>query len=240
MSLKHKTYTLSPVGADGSAAASKQVTFGRPGIIRALAIDYTAQPATADVTIKADNASGRTLFTKADNTTDVALTPVGMPGIDEGGAALAASDASSGGLPFYNGFYIAVAQGDGCTNQEVQTIDLGDISTADTFKLATGAGGTAKTATITYDTTGSGTAMAADIQAKLNAVLGVGAVSVVKTSNSVFVVTWAAIGDQTLLQVTDTATFDPKTDGGYTLGAIETTKGSTGTEAVAVDLLIEF
>lgn len=116
MSLRRKQLTIRPVGADGSAVKTVQWTLGRPGIVRAIAVDYQNQPNTTDLIIKADSSSGAALFTKSNNNTDIALTPVGMPGIDEGGAALAATDASAGGWPFLSGLYFDVAQGDGQTS----------------------------------------------------------------------------------------------------------------------------
>ncbi len=108
---------------------------------------------------------------------------------------------------------------------EVQTLELGDIGASDTFKIQTGGSGT-KTGTITYSTVGTGTAMATAMQAALRLITGYGAVTVVKVSQTEFTVTFPkTMGDVVLLKVTDTATFDPKVDAGYTLGFIEATAG---------------
>jgi hypothetical protein len=111
--IRKRTVTLTGVGADGSAVDTETLTFGRPGFIRAIAIDHSAgQAATADVTIKADSASGNTLFTSTSSATDITAKPVAMPGMDETGAASAATDIGSGGLPFGTGLYFDLAQGD--------------------------------------------------------------------------------------------------------------------------------
>lgn len=112
---KHRV-TLSPVGADGSAVITSTLTVGRPGFVRAIAVDYQNQPATTDLVIKADSSSGATLFTAANTATDIAAKPVGMPGVDEGNAATAATDIGSGGWPFGTGLHFSVAQGDGQTS----------------------------------------------------------------------------------------------------------------------------
>jgi len=121
---KHRV-TLSPAGVDGSAVITSTLTVGRPGFVRAIAVDYQNQPATTDVVIKADSASGVTLFTRTNSATDIAASPVAMPGVDEGGAATAATDVGSGGWPFGTGLYFDVAQGDGQTSgDEKIVIDL--------------------------------------------------------------------------------------------------------------------
>lgn len=112
---------LRPVGADGSAVDARLITAeGRgAGIVRAMKIDYQNQPATTDITIKADVAGdltgGTTVFTRTSSATDIARSPVGMAGINESGAALAATDASDGGFPFKSNLYIELAEGDGQT-----------------------------------------------------------------------------------------------------------------------------
>lgn len=113
--LKKKVITLRPVGVDGSAAVTKTMTLGRSGCIRFIAVDYVSQPVTTDIVIKADSSTGATLLTLTSSNTDIAAKPVGMAGIDEAGAALAATDASAGGFPFGTGLYFSVAQGDGQT-----------------------------------------------------------------------------------------------------------------------------
>lgn len=116
MTIKHIQRTVRPVGVDGSALATTTVNVNHAGIIRAIGIDYQNQPATTDILIKAESTTGATLFTRSNSNTDLALTPVAMPGIDEGGAATAATDVGSGGWPFKRNIFIDVAQGDGQTS----------------------------------------------------------------------------------------------------------------------------
>lgn len=125
MAIRNYRRTLRPVGADGSAVVTKLVGINHPGFLRAIAIDYQNQPATTDILVKADNTDGATLFTRTSSNTDLALTPVAMPGVDEGGAATAATDVGSGGFPFKRDLFIDVAQGDGQTSgNEAIVIDL--------------------------------------------------------------------------------------------------------------------
>lgn len=121
---KHRV-TLSPVGADGSAVITQTLSLGRPGFVRAIAVDYQNQPATTDLTIKADSVSGVALLTRSNSATDIAASPVAQPGVDETGAATAATDVGSGGWPFGTGLYFDVAQGDGQTSgNEKIVVDL--------------------------------------------------------------------------------------------------------------------
>lgn len=111
--IRRKRVTLSPTGSAGSAAANELVHLGRPGVLRFIGIDYgSGVPATTDITVKRDSASGATIFTRTDSTTDLVPTALGTAGMDEGQAASAATDALSGGLPFSSGLYIAAAQAD--------------------------------------------------------------------------------------------------------------------------------
>lgn len=120
--IRKRRITLTPTTALGDAGntATATLTLGRPGFIRAIAVDYTSTGnAEMDLVLKADSSSGATLFTKSNNETDIAATPVGMPGIDEGGAAIAATDASSGGFPFSSGIYASCAQMDDASSVAV-------------------------------------------------------------------------------------------------------------------------
>lgn len=116
MSIRHKQVTVRPAGVDGSAVATMTVNINHPGFIRAIGIDYQNQPATTDILIKADTTAGVTLFTRTSSNTDLPLTPVAMPGMDEAGAATAATDVGSGGFPFKRNLFIDIAQGDGQTS----------------------------------------------------------------------------------------------------------------------------
>lgn len=113
--MPYKEITIAPVGADGSAVATATLLSGTPGVITHLAIDYQNQPVTTDILVKDSNTSGATLFTRTSSNTDLAPTAVVAPSVDEAGAAGAATDAGSGGLPFSRGIFLDVAQGDGQT-----------------------------------------------------------------------------------------------------------------------------
>lgn len=108
--------TLYPVGADGSAVVTDTVRLGCAGLLLGVAIDFQNQPATADVTVKADDATGAAALTSTNSATDLAATGIGNAAIDEGGAAAAATDSVAAGFPFKQGLYIDVAQGDGQTS----------------------------------------------------------------------------------------------------------------------------
>lgn len=107
--------TLRPVGADGSAVDTKTVRLARAGVVMGIAVDFANQPATTDLTLKAEDTNGYTMFASANSATDLGPTPValGLIGIDEANGALAATDGSAGGCPFKNGVFLDVAQGDG-------------------------------------------------------------------------------------------------------------------------------
>jgi hypothetical protein len=121
--VKHKRLTMTSDSAGaGSAAASLQWTYGRPGVLRFLQVDYGAsEAATADLAVKQDNSSGGTVFTNANSGTDFGPKAVGTVAMDEGAAATAATDAVDGGIPFYSGLYFALAQGN---NAKVTAIDI--------------------------------------------------------------------------------------------------------------------
>ena len=114
--------TLRPVGADASAAVTdSMVAKGTKGVLHSIAIDYTSQPATTDVTIV--DAAGRTVFTRANSSTDIALSPTARTGVDETGAATAGVDQP--GLPYSGGLVISVAQADGqTTGDETVVVEM--------------------------------------------------------------------------------------------------------------------
>ena len=117
--------TLYPVGADGSAVVTDTVRLSQAGLLLGVAIDFQNQPATADVTVKADDASGASALVSTNSATDLAATGIGTAGIDETGAATAATDSVAAGFPFKTGLYIDVAQGDGQTSgNEIIVVEL--------------------------------------------------------------------------------------------------------------------
>jgi len=118
---------LFPAGADGSAAATRLVKTAKAGVIKGLAIDFGAGvPATTDTVVKVDvlddASGGATAFTATNANTDVgtrfAGVALGAIGIDEGGAAMAATDGAGGGVPFTSNVYITIAQADGYAADE--------------------------------------------------------------------------------------------------------------------------
>lgn len=119
--IQHKRVRLSPIGADGAAAVTSDVICkGKHGFIRAIKVDYQNLPATTDIVIT--DGYGNVLFTRTSSATDIAFSPCGRPGVDETGAATAATDGVSGGFPFISGFSIAVAESDGQTSGDEKLV----------------------------------------------------------------------------------------------------------------------
>lgn len=96
---------------------------------------------------------------------------------------------------------------------EVQTMDLGGadpVSNGDTYKIALGAGGTNKTALLTYTDAAAGVTHAGEIQAAIRAVSGFSAVTVAAVDANTFTITFVNHGsDPTQAQVTDPTGFTP-------------------------------
>lgn len=114
--IRRKTLVITTTGVAGSAAGNVTLALSRPAIIRFIQVDYHASaPATTDLTIKADTSAGATIFTKANTNTDFGPSAVATAGIDETGAATAATDVGAGGLAVTSGIYAAIAQGDALT-----------------------------------------------------------------------------------------------------------------------------
>jgi hypothetical protein len=104
---------LDPIGGAGTSVVTKTVNIGGAGVIRAISCDVTTPAATTDILIKENDTAGRTLLSMVDVTADFSARPVTLAaGIDEGRAAIAVTDGSSGGLPFRNGLFFDVAQAD--------------------------------------------------------------------------------------------------------------------------------
>jgi len=99
-------------GADGTGAVTRLVRLGNAGVLAAIAVDYQNMPATTDLVISADGASGNVLFTNTSSVTDLAPTLLGAPGFDEAGGASAATDGTECGLAFQGALYFDVAQAD--------------------------------------------------------------------------------------------------------------------------------
>lgn len=104
---------LDPIGGAGTSVVTKTVNIGSAGIVRAISCDVTTPAATTDITIKENSSTGATLLVMTDVTADFSARGVTLAaGQDEAGAAIAATDASSGGLPFRQGLFFDVAQAD--------------------------------------------------------------------------------------------------------------------------------
>ncbi len=123
MALRKKRIRVGPGGSGGDAGNTNtaQWTLGRPGIVRFIAVNYvTTGNAEFDLVIKRDSTTGATVFTKSNNETDIAATPVGSPGaIDEGQAVTAATDGQSGGIPFTSGLFVSGANMDDASYADV-------------------------------------------------------------------------------------------------------------------------
>jgi hypothetical protein len=100
--------TTTPVGSNGSAAATAQVGIPHPG--RLIAIKTTASATQAGtLVIKRDTTDGVQIWTDGDISSDVALSPVGTTNIAEDAAAAAATDGFSGGFPVVSGVHLTYA-----------------------------------------------------------------------------------------------------------------------------------
>ncbi len=110
-----KTVVITPRGTDGSAVATRQVDLGGPGILRAVAIDFTSQAATTDIQILLENSSGAAAFTWTSSATDTtgastgAAVAITTDGVDEANNTVANAGV---GAAFAKGLYIDVAQAD--------------------------------------------------------------------------------------------------------------------------------
>lgn len=124
---------------------------------------------------------------------------------------------------------VAVSSG-----SEVQTIDFGDMNTADTCKLTYNS--VESTTTLTYNAA----ITAAQVQVLVDECAGAGEYVVTRTSNLVYVLTKQGAGaGASIFSVTSTATFTPKGTGGYVLGVIITTAFTAATGAVVFSFTFE-
>lgn len=108
--IRKRAIPVTTTGSAGSATGTATLSLGRPGLLMGLSVDFSASaPATTDLTVKADNASGLTLFAVSNTATDVAQTPVLHGAKDEAGAAIAETSAQAFAM-FSTGIYVDVAQ----------------------------------------------------------------------------------------------------------------------------------
>jgi predicted RecA/RadA family phage recombinase len=103
-------------GADGAGAVTRTFNYNGAGNLLGIQIDYQNTPAGADLVIKADSSAGDTLLTRTSSQTDIGPLAVGGPGLDETGAASAATDGLAGGFVFSRGLYYSVAESDAFTS----------------------------------------------------------------------------------------------------------------------------
>lgn len=127
--LRHERITLiSQSGADGAGAVTRTVPFNGAGNLLGLTIDFQNMPATTDITVYDGRAAvaADLVFTSGNSTTDTATgAAVGIVGVDEGNAAIAATDGAGGGIPFREALHFVVAQADAFTSEnEKIVIDL--------------------------------------------------------------------------------------------------------------------
>lgn len=99
-------------GGDGTGAVTRTLNLKNAGNLLGLQFDFQNVPATTDVVIKADDTNGTTLFTSTNSLTDFGPVALGIIGIDEANAAVAATDGIGGGQVFKTGLFFDVAQSD--------------------------------------------------------------------------------------------------------------------------------
>lgn len=113
---------VSQSGADGAGAATQFVNFGNAGVLAAVALDFQNMPATTDITLRADTATGPTLFASTNSATDLAPSLLGNPGGDEAAAASAATDGTEAGTFFRKGIHITMAEADAFTSSNEKVV----------------------------------------------------------------------------------------------------------------------
>lgn len=114
MSIQTYSKKLTPVGAAGSAAVSDSIPV-KAGKLIGIAVKYTTQPNTTDVTIKNTlNGVSKTMLTLTNANTNLPLSSLGEPMLNNVGAALADTTKSPNTVePTVGGTIdIVVAQGD--------------------------------------------------------------------------------------------------------------------------------
>lgn len=149
MTLAHRRVRVGPGGTagDGLNTNVKQVNLS-PGALRFVGVDYVSTGnAEQDLVIKRDSSAGATIFTKANNETDIIPTAVGTAGMDEGQAVIAATDGVCGGLAFSEGLYFSIAQMDNASYADVDIWYDSLVKKAVTLKTDTNGDATARIAT---------------------------------------------------------------------------------------------
>lgn len=140
----HRQVHITTTGSAGSATGSAFIPLPA-GVVRAVKLNYSASaPATTDLTLKADSSTGTALLTNTNSNTDLAIRALASPsGLDEGGAAAAATDARDGGGFYKYGLHLALAQCDALTDAVIADIWV-DVLRFETLTLRpTGSAGSA-------------------------------------------------------------------------------------------------
>lgn len=115
MALRIKKGKITTTGSAGSATGNVSIPVTRGSVLKAVDINYHAScPATADVTFKEGDSSGRTLVTISNNATDIVWTPVGKLNKD---ASWADATADMGNILIEADFiWVGIAQADALTD----------------------------------------------------------------------------------------------------------------------------
>lgn len=116
------TTLIAQSGADGAGVVTRTLDMNGAGNLIGIQIDFQNTPASADLVIKDTDSSGATLFTSTNSQTDFGPAALGIPGVDEGNAAVAATDGIGGGVCFRRGLYFDVAQTDAFTSGDEKII----------------------------------------------------------------------------------------------------------------------
>ncbi len=122
--IRRRQVVLRPTGGAGTSTASTLISAGRPGILRAVAVSYTAQAATTDVSVKRDGASGTVMFARDNSATNLLATPVRQAALLPTGASPTAGSEAYDGVPFGSGIHVSVVQADASTGNKDIVVDL--------------------------------------------------------------------------------------------------------------------
>jgi len=121
MTIRTQQVTLTPVGVAGSATANGQ-TGVISGYVVAVHLEFTTQPATADVTIATVNAPIKTILTITDSATDAWYYPRHLVHGETGTALTGTAGGDRTPIPVDDHIKVTIAQGDAVANGLVATI----------------------------------------------------------------------------------------------------------------------
>lgn len=109
--IKTEKLTVTVAGVDGSAVGENTTPRPINGYLIGLFVDYTTQPATADVTISLPTAPAKTLLTITDNATDGWYYPRYVVHSEAAAALTGTSGGDRTMQPIDNYIKAAIAQG---------------------------------------------------------------------------------------------------------------------------------